>query len=78
MTIDRYTKAVLTVIAIGLMLMGLNPWVQPTPTEAGLMESRYQVIVPGQSRVLAVFDHNNVRLRWCYSPTGCEGWVDAK
>ena len=29
MTIDRYTKSVLTVIALGLLLNGLNPWIAP-------------------------------------------------
>ena len=64
MTIDRYTKAVLTVIAIGLMLLGLNPWVQPTPTEAGLMESRYQMASIGGFGVLILVSKNS-QLRGC-------------
>jgi len=34
MTIDRYTKFVLTVIALGLLLNGLNPWMIPTKAYA--------------------------------------------
>jgi hypothetical protein len=36
MTIDRYTKSVLTVIALGLLLNGLNPWITPTKAYAEL------------------------------------------
>ncbi len=36
MTIDRYTKSVLTVIALGLLLNGLNPWIAPTKAYAEL------------------------------------------
>ena len=36
MIIDRYTKAVLTLIAISLFVISLNPWVVPTKAYAEL------------------------------------------
>jgi len=32
--IDAYTKFILTIIAIALMLNAINPWVMPTNLEA--------------------------------------------
>lgn len=34
MNIDRYTKSILTFIAIALMLNAFNPWIQPMDVEA--------------------------------------------
>ena len=34
MIIDRYTKAVFTLIAISLFVISLNPWVAPTKAYA--------------------------------------------
>ena len=34
MLIDRYTKVVLTVIAVALSLIALNPWLKPEVTTA--------------------------------------------
>ena len=34
MIIDRYTKAVLTLIAISLFVISLNPWIAPTKAYA--------------------------------------------
>ena len=39
MIIDRYTKAVLTLIAISLFVISLNPWVLPTKAYAELDSS---------------------------------------
>jgi hypothetical protein len=36
MSIDRYTKIVLTIIAIALSVIALNPWIGPTDTYAKL------------------------------------------
>lgn len=36
MIIDRYTKAVLTLIAISLFVISLNPWIVPTKAYAEL------------------------------------------
>lgn len=41
MIIDRYTKFILTVIALGLMLNCVNPWIAPTLLEARLYENLY-------------------------------------
>ena len=34
MIIDKYTKAVLTLIAISLFVISLNPWIAPTKAYA--------------------------------------------
>ena len=39
MIIDRYTKAVLTLIAISLFVISLNPWIVPTKAYAELDSS---------------------------------------
>ena len=39
MVIDRYTKAVLTLIAISLFVISLNPWIVPTKAYAELDSS---------------------------------------
>ena len=36
MIIDRYTKAVLTLTAISLFVISLNPWIAPTKAYAEL------------------------------------------
>ena len=36
MIIDKYTKAVLTLIAISLFVISLNPWIAPTKAYAEL------------------------------------------
>ena len=37
MEIDRYTKLLLTVIAIALVIIALNPWLTPRVAEADRM-----------------------------------------
>jgi hypothetical protein len=36
MIIDKYTKAILTLIAISLFVISLNPWIAPTKAYAEL------------------------------------------
>ena len=36
MIIDRYTKAVFTLIAISLFVISLNPWIAPTKAYAAI------------------------------------------
>ena len=36
MIVDKFTKSVLTVIALGLLLNGLNPWINPPEVNAGV------------------------------------------
>jgi hypothetical protein len=46
MIIDRYTKSILTVIAVALMLNAVNPWIAPTKAWA-LDHSYAQDIIRG-------------------------------
>jgi len=41
-TVDRYTKAVLTVIALALTVIALNPWIHPPQTAAQTVSQRAQ------------------------------------
>jgi len=34
MTIDKYTKLIMTTLTFALLLNGLNPWINPTPALA--------------------------------------------
>ncbi len=34
MTIDKYTKFIMTTLTLALLLNGLNPWINPTPASA--------------------------------------------
>ncbi len=34
MTIDKYTKFIMTALTFALLLNGLNPWINPTPAMA--------------------------------------------
>ncbi len=34
MTIDKYTKFIMTILTFALLLNGLNPWINPTPALA--------------------------------------------
>ena len=49
MIIDRYTKAVLTLIAISLFVISLNPWVLPTKAYAELSNYDLSSIKSGLS-----------------------------
>ena len=44
MIIDRYTKAVFTLIAISLFLIALNPWIAPTKAYADLSLHDYNML----------------------------------
>jgi hypothetical protein len=39
MVIDRYTKAVFTLIGVSLFLIALNPWIAPTKAYAQMTHS---------------------------------------
>ncbi len=34
MTIDKYTKFIMTTLTLSLLLNGLNPWINPAPASA--------------------------------------------
>ena len=44
MIIDRYTKAVFTLIAISLFVISLNPWIAPTKAYADLGVHDYSML----------------------------------
>ena len=47
MQIDTYTKSVLTVIAISLFLIGINPWLKPPVAHAQLFTSTAEFYLSG-------------------------------
>ena len=60
MTIDRYLKAVLTVIAVALVAIAATPWLRlvvPAPATAG--DTPYELNVPkAWGRIVAYSDGN--------------------
>jgi len=56
MIIDRYTKFILTVIAVALMLSVINPWIEPTKVYAELGMSDYSMLDRGLSGISAAID----------------------
>jgi hypothetical protein len=70
-TIDRYTKAVLTVIAAALLVIALRPWLpdggwsgalQPAPAQAQTEAAKYEVTLPRGWGRLVGFSNNNLLL----------------
>ena len=51
MIIDRYTKAVFTLIAISLFVISLNPWIAPTKAYAAVSNSYLEAIEYSIDRV---------------------------
>jgi len=71
MSVDRYTKAVLTVIALALVTIALRPWlpesgwlgaVRPEPALAQGAVPRYEITVPKNWGKLVSFSSNNLLL----------------
>ena len=69
MTIDRYTKAVLTIIALALVVLAVRPWVptllsaaRPDPAWAQITTPKYEVIVPKSWGKYSGFSNNNLLL----------------
>ena len=60
MTIDRYLKAVLTVIAIALVAIAVTPWLRlVVPAPATAADAPYELTVPkAWGRVVAYSDGN--------------------
>ena len=56
MIIDRYTKAVFTLIAISLFLIALNPWIAPTKAYAELSSIDLYSIEQGIDGVVNAID----------------------
>ena len=73
MTIDRYTKIVLTVIAVALVAIATRPWlpesgwvgldsVRPAPDLAQSMAPKYDVTVPKAWGKFIAFSNGNLLL----------------
>jgi hypothetical protein len=69
MTVDRYTKAVLTVIALALVTLAVRPWVpallgasQPGAAYAQTAAAKYDVVVPKSWGKYVAFSNNNLLL----------------
>jgi hypothetical protein len=68
---DRYTKAVLTVIAVALVMIAVRPWfsestllkaVRPDPALAQTAVPKYEVTVPKAWGKFLAFSNNNLLL----------------
>ena len=71
MIADRYTKAVLTVIAVALSVIAARPWLpeagwitalRPQPAHAQAAVPKYEVTVPKGWGKLVGFSNNNLLL----------------
>jgi len=61
MKLDAYAKAVLTVIAIALVAIAANPWLQRfSLSSAEAQEARYVVTVPKAWGKIIGFSNNNL------------------
>jgi hypothetical protein len=68
MSVDRYTKAVLTVIAVALVALAVQPWAgrllgaaRPAPAWAQV-PAKYEVVVPKSWGKFIGFSNNNLLL----------------
>jgi hypothetical protein len=71
MMIDRYTKAVLTVIAVALAVIAVRPWlpesgllgaVRPDAAHAQVATPKYELNVPKAWGKFVAFSNNNLLL----------------
>src|SRR5262249_35380477 len=69
MRVDRYTKAVLTVIAIALVALAVQPWAprllgatRPDSAWAQMPAAKYEVVVPKSWGKFIGFSNNNLLL----------------
>ena len=74
MRVDRYVKVVLTVIAVALVALAVQPWVpmlrtatSPDPAWAQTAAAKYEVVVPKSWGKFVAFGNNNLLLE---SPEG--------
>jgi hypothetical protein len=69
MRTDRYTKLVLTVIAVALVVIAVRPllpgWLEtlrPAPAQAQVPMAKYEVVVPKAWGKFLAFSNNNLLL----------------
>ena len=71
MIADRYTKGVLTVIAVALVMIAVRPWlsesgllsgVRPDPAHAQSAVAKHEVTVPKAWGKLVAYSNNNLLL----------------
>jgi hypothetical protein len=69
MTVDRYTKTVLTIIALALVALAAQPFVpallgsaRPDPAWAQTSAAKYEVVVPKAWGKFVGFSNNNLLL----------------
>jgi hypothetical protein len=71
MIVDRYTKAVLTLIAVALLVIAARPWLpgpgwidalRPLPAQAQTAAAKYEVSVPKEWGKFVAFSNNNLLL----------------
>lgn len=71
MSMDRYTKVVLTVIALALAVIAARPWlpetalvgaIQPAPAIAQGLPPKYELAVPKAWGKFIAFSNNNLLL----------------
>ena len=69
MIVDRYTKLILTVIAVALVALAAQPWmpmlvgaVRPDPALAQTTAPKYDVVVPKAWGKFIGFSNNNLLL----------------
>ena len=76
MKIDAYVKAVLTVIAVALVAIALNPWLAdlaPTQVEAQTAAPKYEVSLPKAWGKIIGFSNQNLLME---APDGTLRAVD--
>jgi hypothetical protein len=68
-TVDRYSKIALTVIAVALVVIAARPWLPSTtvlesmtPTMAHAQGAKYEVTIPKDWGKLVAFGNNNLLL----------------
>ncbi len=60
---DRYTKAVLTIIAVALVVIAIRPWLPvPDAAQAQTAAAKYDVMLPKSWGKYVAYSNNNLLL----------------
>ena len=63
MVIDRYSRIVLTVIAVALSVVAVRPWIPlPPPAQAQTVSPKYEVAIPKEWGRFLAYSNNNLLL----------------